>query len=178
MENNIAVEQRKALAPSTLPSEAKPKPTTIKQATKQPAKKTKKAKAAKSTKTAKSSKGKKVSTALTKTLKLSETMQQRLDKFRKHLKRGVATRTELKAANLKLFRKKWSPAYITKNKAFKTSVPGLYSLVAQKGAAATTAAVKAYLAAQEAAKDKPAAAKKSVKSKQSVKASEALKKAG
>jgi hypothetical protein len=105
-------------------------------------------------------------------------MQERLDKFRKHLKRGVATRTELKAANLKLFRKKWSPAYITKNKAFKTSIPGLYSLVAQKGAAATAAAVKAYLAAQEAAKSKSAAPKKPAKSKQSAKASVAVKKAG
>ena len=105
-------------------------------------------------------------------------MQERLDKFRKHLKRGVATRSELKAANMKLFRKKWSPAYITKNKAFKTSVPGLYSLVAQKGAAATAAAVKAFLAAQEAAKTKPAAVKKSAKSKQSARVSAALKKAG
>jgi hypothetical protein len=168
MENNTAVSS------STLPSsEAKPATTNAK---KKLAKKPKKAKTAKS---AKSAKPKKPSaSALTKTLKLSDTMQERLDKFRKHLKRGVATRSELKAANMKLFRKKWSPAYITKNKAFKTSVPGLYSLVAQKGAAATAAAVKAFLAAQEAAKTKPAAVKKSAKSKQSARVSAALKKAG
>jgi hypothetical protein len=159
-----------AAVSSTLPSEAKP--TTTKQAVKQTVKKPKKPK------TAKSAKREKVSSALIKTLKLSDTMQERVDKFRQHLKRGVATRTELKAANQKLFRKKWSPAYITKNEAFKTKVPGLYSLVAQKGSAATAAAVKAYLAAQERAKAKPAAVKKSAKSKQSAKASGALKKAG
>lgn len=167
MENNTAVSPS-----STLPSsEAKPKPvTTTKQAKKKPAKKTKKAKA----KAANMAKPKKASTsALTKTLTLSDAMQERLDRFRRHFKRGVATRSELKEANKKLFRKEWSPAYITKNRAFKIpSVPGLYSLVAQKGAAATAAAVKSYLAAQEAAK-----AKLSAKSKPSAKASAALKKA-
>src|SRR5580698_9277936 len=99
MENNTAVSS------STLPSEAKPITT---KATKQSVKKTKQAaksaKKPKTAKTVKSAKPKKSSSALTKTLKLSDTMQERLDKFRKHIKRGVATRTELKAANLKLFR--------------------------------------------------------------------------
>jgi thioredoxin reductase len=165
MTNNIAA------VSSPLPTEAKP---TTTKATKQTYKKSQNTKRVKTSKSAESTKAKKASSALIKTLKLSDTMQERLEKFRKHLKRGVATHSELKAANLKLFRKKWPPAYITKNKTFKTSVPGLYSLVAQKGAAATAAAMKAYLAANA----KPAAVKKSAKSKQSVKASEALKKAG
>ena len=38
------------------------------------------------------------------------------------------------------------------NKAFKTDVPGLYSLVAQKGAAATAAAVKVYQTALDASR--------------------------
>ena len=42
---------------------------------------------------------------------------------------GVATRSELKAANKKLFGKKSSSSFITKNKAFQTDVRGLYSLV-------------------------------------------------
>jgi hypothetical protein len=168
-----AMENNTAESSSTLLTEAKHNTTN------KSVKKTKKAKTTKSAKLAKSAKRKKASTsALTKTLKLSDTMQERLDKFRKHIKRGVATRSELKTANKKLFRKKSSPGFITKNIAFKTTVPGLYSLVAQKGAAATAAAVKRYLAAQQAAKAKSAAVKKSARSRQSVKTSEALKKAG
>ncbi len=53
-------------------------------------------------------------------------MQERLERFRKVFKEGIATRGELKAANKKLFGKESSPSFITKNKAFKTDVPGLY----------------------------------------------------
>jgi hypothetical protein len=95
---------------------------------------------------------------------------------------GIAERAALKEMSIRHLGLKWAPGFIVKNNAFKVKGPngeirGLYSLVAQKGAAATAQAVKEFLSRKEKEQPKKAAASKAAQPVKKAAASKKTKKA-